>query len=59
MHIVREMKKYSDIRVANAMYKLGWFWKKPKRRPTNIVRMVEGLPRCDLERILAELRRRA
>lgn len=57
MHLVREMKKHGDIRVANAMFACGWTWKNPRRRPKNIERMVEGLPRCELVRILDELRR--
>lgn len=57
MHVVREIKKYGDILVANAMHKIGWTWQNPKRRPTNIEKMVEGLPRCDLDRILMELQR--
>lgn len=59
MHLVRAMKQYGEVRVANAMYACGWAWKSPKRRPKNIERMVEGLARCDLERVLAELRRSA
>lgn len=54
MHLVREMKKYGHVRVANAMYAIGYSW--PRRRPTNIERMVEGVPRCALEQILAILR---
>jgi len=57
MHLVREMKKYGDVRVANAMFSLGWHWKNARHRPTNIERMVQGLPRCDLERILQVLQR--
>jgi hypothetical protein len=44
MHLVREMKKYGDVRVANALSECGWTWKNPRRRPKNIERMVEGLP---------------
>ena len=55
MHLVREMKKFGHIRVANAMGALGWYWKNPRNRPTNVERMVQGLPRIDLERILNKL----
>ena len=57
MHIVRELKKYNAIRIANAMYAVGYRWKRPRNIPTNIDRMVQGLPRCDLERILREVRK--
>ena len=59
MHLVREMKKYGDVRVANALSECGWTWKNPRRRPKNIERMTEGMPRCELERILNALRRAA
>ena len=59
MHLVRAMKQYSDVRVANAMSACGWSWKNPRCRPHNIERMVDGLPRCELERILNVLRRAA
>lgn len=55
MHIVREMKKFGHVRVANTMFALGWRWR--KRRPINIERMVQGLPRCHLEQILNMLQR--
>lgn len=56
-HIVRSIKKYHHVRVANAMSALGWGWKNPKRRPTNIERMLEGVPRIDLVLILRHLER--
>ena len=56
MGLVREMKKYGDTRVAYAMYSCGYRWRVRRRRPTNIERMVEGLPRCELERILQALK---
>lgn len=59
MHLVREMKEFGDVRVANAMFSLGWEWRNPRRRPTNIDRMVQGLPRCELVKILNVLRKRA
>ena len=55
MHLVREMKKYGQVKVANAMSALGWSWK--HARPTNIERMVQGLPRCHLENILRALQK--
>lgn len=55
--IVREIKKnYNDTQVANAMFALGWYWRKPRRRPTNIDIMLEGIPRCDLLKILDVLK---
>lgn len=57
MHIVREMKKYGHVRVANAMFALGWIWTNPNRRPHNIERMVQGLPRCELLRLLNQLQK--
>lgn len=56
MHIVREMKKFGDISVANVMTGFGWKW--TKKRPTSIDKMVEGLPRCELVRILNKLKSR-
>lgn len=58
MHLVREMKKYGEVRVANAMAVVGFEWKNPKHRPKNIERMVDGLPRCELKRILNALQLR-
>lgn len=58
MHLVREMKKYGEVRVANAMAVVGFEWKNPKHRPKSIERMVEGLPRCELKRILNALQLR-
>ena len=55
MHIVRQMKKYNHIQVANAMFKAGYSWRNPKRRPKNIERMVMGLPRVVLDEILGHL----
>lgn len=58
MHLVREMKKYGEINVANAIGSAtGWYWPNPKNRPKNIEKMVESLPKCDLERVLNELHR--
>lgn len=53
--IVKSLKRYGHIPVANVMGGLGYCWEPAHRRPTNIERMVEGLSRAVLERILAEL----
>ena len=45
MRFVRKIKSYNEIQVANILSELGYFWKNPKRRPKNIEKMVEGLPR--------------
>ena len=58
MHIVRSIKKYHHTSVANAMDAFGWVWKNPKQRPTNIERMLEGVPRIDLVLILRYLEER-
>lgn len=55
MKLVRQMKEYGDIRVANALYGLGYRSANPRRRPTNIEKMVEGLPRHVLQSILDRL----
>ncbi len=55
MHLVRAMKKYGDVSVANAMSECGYWWANPRRRPTNVERMVMGLPRCALVCILQVL----
>ena len=56
MKLVRAMKKYGHIQVANAMGAIGYAWKNPRHRPTNIERMVQGLPRCVLKQIIDRLR---
>ncbi len=58
-HIVRSIKKYHHTSVANAMDAFGWTWKNPKQRPTNIERMLEGVPRIDLVLILRYLEEHA
>lgn len=57
MKLVREMKKYGHIRVANAMYSVGRWWRNPRRIPTNIEHMVMDVPRIELEQVLNILRR--
>ncbi len=59
MKLVKAMKPYGHILVGNAMDSAGWRWKNPKRVPTNIEKMVEGLPRGELERILSVLNKGA
>ena len=53
--IVRAIKKYNHVRVANAVYSAGYRWKNPFRRPHNIEKMLERLPRHDLVYILKHL----
>lgn len=53
--IVKSIKGFGEIPVANVMGGLGYYWKPAHRRPANVERMVEGLSRAVLERILAEL----
>ena len=55
MRLVREMKKYSHIQVANVMGAMGYYWSPSKHRPHNIEKMVEGLPRHVLETIVSKL----
>lgn len=57
MHLVRKIKSYNEIQVANILSELGYFWKNPKRRPNNIEKMVESLPRHVLEAIVKKLER--
>ena len=57
MRFVRKIKSYNEIQVANILSELGYFWKNPKRRPKNIEKMVEGLPRHVLEVIVKKLER--
>lgn len=54
--IVREIKRFGHIKVANEMYWLGYRWDKPHRRPTNIEVMLESVPRHHLEIILQRLK---
>jgi hypothetical protein len=54
MHIVRRIKKFSHIHVANVMHTMGFRWAY-KRCPHNIVLMVEGVPKHELEEILRRL----
>ena len=56
MHIVRKIKEYSHIQVANAMYAMGYVWRRPNQRPTNIEKMVQGLPKHELQKLLATLK---
>jgi hypothetical protein len=50
--IVKRIKHHHHIYVANALFALGYRWPNPKRRPTNIERMLEGLPRDVLLAVL-------
>lgn len=57
MKLVRAIKKYDHIKVANALLELGYSWSKASHRPTNVEKMVEGLPRNELEQLLIILQR--
>lgn len=58
MRLVRAMKAYGHVRVKNAIAELDWPWNLRHRRiSTNVERIVEGMPRIELERILSILRR--
>jgi len=52
--LVRQIKYFHHIQVANAMSAMGYYW--PKKRPTHSERMVEGLPRPRLQELLTTLR---
>lgn len=54
-HLVRHIKTWGHVSVANAMYAVGYYWENPKRRPTNIEKMLLDVPRCDLLKIIGEL----
>lgn len=47
---VKKMKKYHYTEIANAMFALGY----RNIKTANIEKMVSGLPKQDLERILAK-----
>ena len=53
--IVTSIKRHHHIKVANALYDQGYRYKNPRRKPTNIERLLEGLPQIVLLRILAQL----
>ena len=57
MGLVRKMKQYTQIQVANVMGAMGYYWEPHKRRPHNIEKMVQGLPRVKLEEIVEKLKR--
>lgn len=57
MKLVHQMKQYSHIQVANVMGAIGYRWGNPRRRPHNVEKMVEGLPRPVLELIVNKLKR--
>jgi len=56
-HLVREARTYGHIRVANAMYAIGYCWHHPRRRPTNVRVMLGCLPKHAIERVVAILRK--
>lgn len=55
MHIVRQIKKYTRQQVEQAIFSVGYFWRHPKDVPRSIDRMVQGMPRCELEKVLVYL----
>ena len=57
MHIVREMKKYTFKQVEEAMHEQGYTWVNPRCKLRSIDKMVQDLPRCVLEQMLAYLQR--
>lgn len=50
---VRRLRQFHHIHVGNAINECGWHWRNPKRRPTNIEKMINGLPRPVILRVLA------
>lgn len=51
--LVRRIKRHGAVRVANAMRMEGWIFR--RLQDSQIERMVGGLPRPTLERIVAAL----
>ena len=56
MKLVKQIATRHHIAVSNAMAWIGYEWKYPKCRPTNIHRMLEGVPRIHLVQILNHLK---
>ena len=57
MRIVREIKKYSRDAVYSAMfYELGYYWKRKQYVPRNIDKMLAGLSKPELMRVLFYLK---
>ena len=56
MKLVKQISTRNHIAVSNAMAWIGYEWKYPKYRPTNIHRMLEGVPRIHLVQILNHLK---
>ena len=56
MKLVKQIANRHHTAVSNAMAWIGYEWKYPKHRPTNIHRMLEGVPRIHLVQILNHLK---
>lgn len=57
MRIVREIKKYSRDAVYSAMfYEVGYYWKRKQYVPRSIDKMLVGLSKPELMRVLFYLR---
>ena len=57
MGIVTEIKKFNRKDVEKALFRVGYCWRGSRRNvPRNIEKMVEGLPRPELELVLFYLR---
>ena len=57
MGIVTRIKQYRQVQVANVLGAMGYYWTPYKRRPHNIEKMVEDLPRHVLEVVEHKLKR--
>ena len=55
MGYVSDLKEHSHIKVLNALHAEGYRYRNPSRAPTNIERMLEGLPLPVLKRIHARV----
>lgn len=55
MGYVSDLKKHNHIKVLNALNAEGYRFKNPHRAPTNIERMLEGLPLPVLKAIHARV----
>ena len=55
MKLVKQIKQFDDIRVANAMGFFGYKAKNPKRRTRDVEKLVGHLPRWVLVKILERL----
>ena len=56
MKLVKQIATRHHIAVSNAMAWIGYVWHNPKRRPIDVKRMLEGVPRIHLVQILNHLK---